>query len=95
MPEIEKVEFEFPDEKEVKAEVVEEKEEPESEIEIVDEVNTKSSEPDVPSATEEELATELRAEHLRRAAEAIGRITGRIDVEDLLDVIFREFCIGK
>jgi hypothetical protein len=55
MPEIEKVEFEFPDEKEVKAEVVEEKEEPESEIEIVDEVNTKSSEPDVPSATEEEL----------------------------------------
>jgi hypothetical protein len=55
MPEIEKVEFEFPDEKEVKAEVVEEKDEPESEIEIVDEINTKSSEPDVPSATEEEL----------------------------------------
>jgi tRNA modification GTPase len=38
---------------------------------------------------------ELRAEELRRASDAVGRITGRIDVEDLLDVIFREFCIGK
>ncbi len=38
---------------------------------------------------------ELRAEDLRRAGDALGRITGRIDVEDLLDVIFREFCIGK
>jgi tRNA modification GTPase len=25
----------------------------------------------------------------------LGRLTGRIDVEDLLDVIFREFCVGK
>lgn len=41
------------------------------------------------------LPTELRAEDLRRAADALGRITGRIDVEDLLDVIFRDFCIGK
>ncbi|WP_029060699.1 tRNA uridine-5-carboxymethylaminomethyl(34) synthesis GTPase MnmE [Labrenzia sp. DG1229] len=39
--------------------------------------------------------TELRAEDLRRAADALGRITGRIDVDDLLDVIFRDFCIGK
>ena len=38
---------------------------------------------------------ELRAEDLRLAADALGRITGRIDVEDLLDVIFSEFCIGK
>lgn len=38
---------------------------------------------------------ELRAEELRRATDALGRITGRVDVEDLLDVIFREFCIGK
>ncbi|WP_412059119.1 tRNA uridine-5-carboxymethylaminomethyl(34) synthesis GTPase MnmE [Bartonella sp. DGB2] len=37
----------------------------------------------------------LRAEHLRRAADTLGRITGEIDVEDLLDVIFSEFCIGK
>lgn len=39
--------------------------------------------------------TELLAEDLRLAARALGRITGRIDVEDLLDVIFRDFCIGK
>jgi tRNA modification GTPase len=38
---------------------------------------------------------ELRAEDLRRAGDALGRITGRIDVEDLLDVVFRDFCIGK
>jgi len=38
---------------------------------------------------------ELFAEDLRLAARWIGRITGRIDIEDLLDVIFRDFCIGK
>jgi tRNA modification GTPase len=38
---------------------------------------------------------ELRAEDLRRAGDVLGRVTGRIGVEDLLDVIFREFCIGK
>jgi tRNA modification GTPase len=38
---------------------------------------------------------ELFAEDLRLAARAIGRITGRVDVEELLDVIFRDFCIGK
>lgn len=38
---------------------------------------------------------ELEAEDLRLAARALGRITGRVDVEDLLDVIFRDFCIGK
>jgi tRNA modification GTPase len=38
---------------------------------------------------------ELRAEELRRATDALGRLTGRVDVEDLLDVIFRDFCIGK
>ena len=40
-------------------------------------------------------AVELVAEDLRLAARALGRITGRVDVEDLLDVIFRDFCIGK
>ncbi|MGH6960552.1 MAG: tRNA uridine-5-carboxymethylaminomethyl(34) synthesis GTPase MnmE [Dongiaceae bacterium] len=40
-------------------------------------------------------APELLAEDLRLAVTAIGRITGRVDVEDILDVIFREFCIGK
>ncbi len=39
--------------------------------------------------------TELRAEDLRQAANALGRITGRVDVEDLLDQIFGRFCIGK
>lgn len=40
-------------------------------------------------------APELQAEDLRAAAASLGRITGRIDVEDMLDVIFRDFCIGK
>jgi tRNA modification GTPase len=39
--------------------------------------------------------TELRAEDLRRAAAELGRITGRVDVEDVLDQIFGRFCIGK
>ncbi len=38
---------------------------------------------------------ELVAEDLRLAVRALGRMTGRVDVEDLLDVIFRDFCIGK
>ena len=38
---------------------------------------------------------ELRAEELRLAAGRLGRITGAVDVEDLLDVIFSQFCIGK
>jgi len=38
---------------------------------------------------------ELRAEDLRQAVRAIGRILGRVDVEDILDVVFGEFCIGK
>jgi len=38
---------------------------------------------------------DLLAEELRTAAHALGRLTGRVDVEDILDVIFRDFCIGK
>jgi len=38
---------------------------------------------------------DIQAEYLRQAGDALGRITGRVDVEDLLDVIFSEFCIGK
>jgi tRNA modification GTPase len=37
----------------------------------------------------------LVAEELRLAARTLGRITGRVDVEDVLDVIFSSFCIGK
>jgi tRNA modification GTPase len=40
-------------------------------------------------------AVEVKAELLRSAADALGRVTGKVDVEDLLDVIFSEFCIGK
>jgi len=43
----------------------------------------------------EQAATELRAEDLRLAADRLGRIIGAVDVEDLLDVIFSQFCIGK
>jgi tRNA modification GTPase len=39
--------------------------------------------------------SELIAEDLRLALRALGRITGRVDVEDVLDAIFQEFCIGK
>ena len=38
---------------------------------------------------------ELVAEELRMAAHSLGRLLGRVDVEDILDVIFREFCVGK
>lgn len=38
---------------------------------------------------------ELAVEDLRLSMRALGRITGRVDVEDLLDLIFRDFCIGK
>ncbi len=38
---------------------------------------------------------ELLAEDVRLALRALGRVTGQVDVEDLLDVIFRDFCIGK
>jgi tRNA modification GTPase len=40
-------------------------------------------------------APELAAEDVRAAAAAMGRLTGRIDVEELLDEIFSSFCIGK
>ncbi len=38
---------------------------------------------------------ELAAENVRLAGRALGRITGRVDVEDILDLVFAEFCIGK
>ncbi len=42
-----------------------------------------------------ERAEELIAEGLRSAATTLGQLTGQLDVEDILDVIFRDFCIGK
>ena len=38
---------------------------------------------------------ELAAEDLRLATRSLGRLTGHVDVEELLDVVFRDFCIGK
>jgi tRNA modification GTPase len=44
--------------------------------------------PDIPEL-------ELVAEHLRGAADELGRLTGRIGIEDVLDAVFRDFCVGK
>ena len=41
------------------------------------------------------LPMDLAAEELRLAMLELGKITGRVDVDELLDVIFRDFCIGK
>ena len=38
---------------------------------------------------------ELRGEDLRLAMRALGRLTGTVGVEDVLDSVFRQFCIGK
>lgn len=40
-------------------------------------------------------APELAAEHLRLALRDIARLTGRVDLDELLDVVFRDFCVGK
>jgi len=37
----------------------------------------------------------LAAEELRRAAHSIGSITGKVSTDEVLDEIFRGFCIGK
>uniref|UniRef100_K3WYT9 TrmE-type G domain-containing protein n=1 Tax=Globisporangium ultimum (strain ATCC 200006 / CBS 805.95 / DAOM BR144) TaxID=431595 RepID=K3WYT9_GLOUD len=47
------------------------------------------------SFLENPYQSEIAAEDLRRAVVAVGRILGRIDVEDVLDVLFADFCIGK
>jgi len=45
--------------------------------------------------TNAQLAPELIAEDIRLAMREIGRITGEVDIESLLDIVFRDFCIGK
>lgn len=47
------------------------------------------------NAAAETTLPELRGEDLRLALRAIGRITGHVGVEDILDTLFRQFCIGK
>lgn len=41
------------------------------------------------------LPMDLAAEEIRLAMQELGKVTGRVDVEELLDIIFRDFCIGK
>jgi tRNA modification GTPase len=47
------------------------------------------------AATSAQHGDELVAEDLRAAGHQLGRLLGRVDVEDVLDSIFRDFCIGK
>lgn len=37
----------------------------------------------------------LAAENLRVAMNELGKITGKVRVDDILDVVFKDFCIGK
>lgn len=37
----------------------------------------------------------MAAEELRTAVQCVSRVTGHIDVEDMLDVLFADFCVGK
>ncbi|WP_448950112.1 tRNA uridine-5-carboxymethylaminomethyl(34) synthesis GTPase MnmE [Labrys neptuniae] len=46
-------------------------------------------------AADEAAPVEFVAEDLRLAVRAIGRLTGKVDIDEIYDVIFREFCIGK
>ena len=43
----------------------------------------------------EEPPIELQAEHLRLALRALGRVVGEVDVEEVLAIIFANFCVGK
>lgn len=46
-------------------------------------------------AIEPTMAQEIKAEELRHAVKGLGRVTGKVAVDDLLDIIFKEFCLGK
>ena len=47
------------------------------------------------AVTVADTGLELAAEDLRLAQRALGRITGAVDIEQLLDIVFADFCIGK
>ena len=42
-----------------------------------------------------DIRVEVAAEELRLGLRALGRITGQVDIEEVLDVVFNDFCIGK
>lgn len=42
-----------------------------------------------------EAMLDIAAEELRIAIRQLGRITGKVGVEEILDVVFKDFCIGK
>ena len=42
-----------------------------------------------------EAMLDIAAEELRTAIRQLGRITGKVGVEEILDVVFKDFCIGK
>ena len=42
-----------------------------------------------------EILLDIKAEELRLASQELAKVTGHVDIEELLDVIFRDFCIGK
>ena len=50
---------------------------------------------DALAAARDAPGAEFVAEELRRAADAVGLITGRTGIEDMLDLLFSRFCIGK
>jgi tRNA modification GTPase len=41
------------------------------------------------------MSIDMAAEELRRSLAELGRITGRVDLDEILDVVFSDFCIGK
>ena len=43
----------------------------------------------------DDVVLDKAAEELRMAIREVGRITGKVGIEDILDVVFRDFCIGK
>lgn len=45
--------------------------------------------------TDSEILLDIKAEELRLASQELAKVTGHVDIEELLDVIFRDFCIGK
>ena len=44
---------------------------------------------------QDDVVLDQAAEELRMAMREIGRVTGQVGVEEILDVVFRDFCIGK